>query len=97
MHIYILLYVHVTVLYYILASFQRINVNVTTDEFSVRVTKNYFKDWCLMNSQPTFLFLANLTHYSLVLLFYTPENIRKHLSFLMFSGGMEKQHWAVMH
>ena len=74
MHIYILLYIHVTVLYYILASFQKINVNVnvTTDPFSVRVTKNYFKDWCLMNSQPTFLFLANLTHYSLVLLFYTP-------------------------
>ena len=22
--------------------------------------KNYFKNWCLMNSQPTFLFLTNL-------------------------------------
>ena len=28
MHIYILLYIHVTVLYYTLASFQKINVNV---------------------------------------------------------------------
>ena len=27
---------------------------VMADEFSVRVTKIYFKDWCLMNSQPTF-------------------------------------------
>ena len=25
-----------------------------------------------------------------------PENIRKPLGFLMFSGGMEKQHCAVM-
>ena len=27
--------------------------------------KNYFKDWCLMNSQPTFLFLTylNLMNY----------------------------------
>ena len=27
--------------------------------------KNYFKDWCLMNSQPTFLFLTylNLVNY----------------------------------
>ena len=33
---------------------------VTTDEFSVRVTKNYFKDWYLMNSQPTFMFLTYL-------------------------------------
>ena len=24
---------------------------VTADEFSVKVTKSYFKDWCLMNSQ----------------------------------------------
>ena len=30
-----------------------------------------------------------------VLLFYTPENIRKPLGFL-FSRGIEKQHWAVI-
>ena len=33
MHICILLYVHVTVLYYILASFQKINVNVNVNFF----------------------------------------------------------------
>ena len=34
---------------------------VTTDEFATRVIhKNYFKDWCLMNLQSTFLFLTNL-------------------------------------
>ena len=33
---------------------------VTIGEFSVRVTENHFKDWCLMNSQPTFLFLTYL-------------------------------------
>ena len=33
MHICILPYVHVTVLYYILASFQKINVNVTSKTF----------------------------------------------------------------
>ena len=32
MHICILLYIHVTVLYYILASFQKINVNVNVNE-----------------------------------------------------------------
>ena len=37
-----------------------------------------------------------LTDYSPVLFFYTPENIRKTLGFLMFSGGIEKQHRAVM-
>ena len=30
---------------------------VTTDEFSVRLTK-ITEDWCLMNSQPTFLFFS---------------------------------------
>ena len=34
-------------------------------------------------------FLRGLTHYSPVLLFYTK-------GFLMFSGGIEKQHQAVM-
>ena len=38
----------------------------------------------------------HLTHYSPVLLFHTPENIRKPKGFLMFSGGIEKQHRAVM-
>ena len=31
-----------------------------------------------------------LSHYS------PPENIKKHLGFLMFSGGIEKQQRAVM-
>ena len=31
---------------------------VTIDGFSVKVTKNYFKDWCLMNSQSIFLSLT---------------------------------------
>ena len=39
---------------------------------------------------------TRLTYYSPVLLFYTPsENIIKPLGFLMFSGVIEKQHWAV--
>ena len=38
----------------------------------------------------------DLTHYSPVLLFYIPENIRKPKSFLMLSAGIEKQHRAVM-
>ena len=37
-----------------------------------------------------------LTHYSPMLLFIPPENIRKPNGFLMFSGGIEKQHRAVM-
>ena len=32
----------------------------------------------------------SLTHYSPVLLFYTPESIRKPKGFLMVSGGIEK-------
>ena len=38
---------------------------VTTNEFSVKVSKNYFKDLCLMNSQPIFVFLIylNLMNY----------------------------------
>ena len=32
MHICVLLYIHVTVLYYILASFQKINVNVNLNK-----------------------------------------------------------------
>ena len=31
-----------------------------------------------------------------VVCLYRPENIRKPLGFLMFSGGVEKQHQAVM-
>ena len=45
---------------------------VTGDEFSVRVTKNYFKDWRLMNSQSTFLFLTYLNLMNYVIL----DNIR---------------------
>ena len=40
--------------------------------------------------------IFHLTHYNLVLLIYTLRNIRKHLGFLMFSGGIDKQHRAVM-
>ena len=36
-----------------------------------------------------------LTHHSPVLLIYTPANVRKPLDFL-FSGGIEKQHRAVI-
>ena len=31
---------------------------VMTDELAMRVTKSYFRYWCLMNSQSTFLFLT---------------------------------------
>ena len=36
-----------------------------TNEFLVTITKKFFKDWCLVNSQPTFLFLTylNLKNY----------------------------------
>ena len=40
--------------------------------------------------------MNGLTYYSPVLLFCTPENIRKLLGFSVFSGGIEKQHLAVM-
>ena len=40
--------------------------------------------------------LTDLTHYSSVLISIPPENIRKPLGFLVFSGGIEKQHRAVM-
>ena len=39
---------------------------------------------------------SHLTHYSPVLPFYTPVNIKKPKGFPMFSGGIEKQHRAVM-
>ena len=39
---------------------------------------------------------TGLTHYSSVLLFCTPEKIRKPEGFLIFSGDIEKQHQAVM-
>ena len=41
-------------------------------------------------------FIKKLTHYSPVLLSTPPENIRKPEGFLTFSGGIEKQQWAVM-
>ena len=47
---------------------------------------NITKIWCAIPS----------THYNPLLLFYTPEKIRKPLCLLMFSGGTEKQHQAVM-
>ena len=40
--------------------------------------------------------ISQFTHYSSVLLIYTPENIRIPYVFLMFSGGVNKQHRAVM-
>ena len=39
MHICILLYIHATVLYYILASFQKINVNANVNPLLVRFGK----------------------------------------------------------
>ena len=42
------------------------------------------------------IIICGLTHYSLVLLIYTPENIRKPNGFMMFSGGIDKQRRAVM-
>ena len=38
---------------------------VMTNELSSEGHKNYFKDWCPINSQPTFLFLTylNLMNY----------------------------------
>ena len=38
--------------------------------------KNYFKDWCLMNSQPTFLFLTyiNLKFVSAIMVYYFLSN-----------------------
>ena len=40
----------------------------TTDEFSVDSHKNYLKDQCLMNSQPTFLFEPTLTQWIMAIL-----------------------------
>ena len=37
-----------------------------------------------------------LTHYSQVFLYITPENIKKPLGFLIFSGVIDMQHRAVM-
>ena len=42
------------------------------------------------------LCMEGWTHYGPVLLIYTTENIRKPKCFLMFSGGIDQQHWAVM-
>ena len=38
----------------------------------------------------------DLSHYSPMLLIYTPKNTRKPKGFLMFSGSIDKQHQAVM-
>ena len=40
MHICILLYIHVIVLYYILASFQKINVNVNVNNFIIHYIRS---------------------------------------------------------
>ena len=37
-----------------------------------------------------------LNHYSLCCFSIPPKNIRKPLGFMLFSGGIEKQHRAVM-
>ena len=41
---------------------------VKTDKFSVGVTIFFFKNWCLMNSLPTFLFLTFLTQWTMAIL-----------------------------
>ena len=54
-----------------------------SDEFSGRVTKNYFKAWSLTNSQPTFLFLTYfLTQWIMALLSKgcKPDNFQPHNS-----------------
>ena len=43
-----------------------------------------------------FLIFRKLTHYSPVSLFYTGENVKKPLDFLMFLGVIEKQNRAAM-
>ena len=51
----------------------------------------------LKNEYFKFSFCVSLTHYSPVLVFYTPWKHQKNLKVsLMFSGGIEKQHRAVM-
>ena len=37
-----------------------------------------------------------LTHYNRCCLSIHPENIKKPLGFLIFLGGIDKQHWAVL-
>ena len=37
-----------------------------------------------------------LAHYCPVLLIYTPWKHQKPKGFLMFLGGIDKQHWTVM-
>ena len=39
------------------------------------------------------IYYGGLIHYSLMLLFYTPWKLK---GFLMFSGGIEKQHQVVI-
>ena len=50
--------------------------------------KNYFKDWCLMNSQPTFLFLTYLKslNYGHMIKIMYADNLELHNS-LKFSFG----------
>ena len=42
--------------------------------------KNYFKNWCVMNSQPTFLFLTNLNLWIMAILSKSckPDNFELH-------------------
>ena len=40
-----------------------------------------------------FLFFHFLIHFQTMLHFYTPWKHQKISSFLMFSGGIEKEHW----
>ena len=44
--------------------------------------KSYFKDWCLMNSQPIILFLTylNLMNYAILSKAYKPDNFESHNS-----------------
>ena len=49
---------------------------VMTDEFSV--TKNYFKNWYLMNSQPFYLFIFNLFELDELSKACKPDNFESH-------------------
>ena len=49
---------------------------VMTDEFSV--TKNYLKNWYLMNSQPFYVFIFNLFELDELSKACKPDNFESH-------------------
>ena len=68
---------------------------VTTDEISRRVTKIYLKDWCLINSQPTFLFLTLfVTQYIIVISSKgcKPENFEPYISLKLSFANIRGLH-----